>query len=413
MDNGIRISVSKLQQTLLMLFVLAPFLFPTGLQYSSSFAFFFDVILYYWRIAACGTSLLLFFYRSFKKQITLPTVLFFICICSLFFSTIIQHASISSFLSAWGGFFCFYVGAEIFLNKCPVLLCKVMKGWLEIIVIINLITLVVFPGGIPMDRIVYLGADSLYVWFWGFKNSICNLIIPYYAFSMTLNYLMQKKGRFPLLFPSVLSLVTAILSHSTTLLISVIAIIVLLLLKNLKVIRTHINPRNMAVIGVCFSVLIVFFNIQNIFSWLIEGVLGKDLSLSNRTFLWGYALQDISRSPFFGYGVQTSTTFGLTRYALSFSHCHNAILTLLYQGGLISLISYGVFFVYSIFKSESDSVLGYDYGLLLFIQLIIHISGSITGVGLFLILILISNMNKLEMIRANHNSLERVNEKSH
>ena len=77
------------------------------------------------------------------------------------------------------------------------------------------------------------------------------------------------------------------------------------------------------------------------------------------------------------------------------------------------MISYGVFFVYSIFKSESDSVLGYDYGLLLFIQLIIHISGSITGVGLFLILILISNMNKLEMIRANHNSLERVNEKSH
>ena len=67
----------------------------------------------------------------------------------------------------------------------------------------------------------------------------------------------------------------------------------------------------------------------------------------------------------------------------------------------------------SFFKSESDSVLGYDYGLLLFIQLIIHISGSITGVGLFLILILISNMNKLEMIRANHNSLERVNEKSH
>ena len=390
------VSVNSIKYGVMILFILAPFLFPTGLQYSSSFDLLYSKILFFWRIIACVCCILLFFYRSFQKSISIETVLFFILMCTMLFSTFMKDASFVSFFSTWGGFFCFYVGVEYYLDKCPIILCRVMKGWLEIIVIINLITMLLFPGGMPLDKIVYMGPDSLYVWFWGFKNNICNLIIPYFAFAITLNYLLQDKKIISLLFPTVLSIVTAIFSHSTTLLIAVLIISFMLVLRNIKVIRKYINPKNMAIIGIGITVLVVFFNIQNLFSWLIEGVLGKDLSLSNRTLLWTYSLQDISQSPFFGYGVQTSTTFGLVRYAPAYNHCHNAILTLLYQGGLVSLIAYGVFFFYSIFKSKTKSDLDYYYGMLLFVQLIFHISGSINGVGLFLILNLINNRKKIE-----------------
>ena len=142
------------------------------------------------------------------------------------------------------------------------------------------------------------------------------------------------------------------------------------------------------------------FNIQDLFGWFIEGILGKDLSLTNRTTLWGYALEDISHSLFFGYGVQDGLTFGLLRFSNSYSHCHNAISTLLYQGGLLSLITYAVFFVYIVFYKEksSNSLIEYELGILLLAQMLFHISGSISGSGFFSLLLLISKKEQIQSV---------------
>ena len=89
----------------------------------------------------------------------------------------------------------------------------------------------------------------------------------------------------------------------------------------------------------------VIFRLQNIFSFLIVNILKKDLTFSNRTYIWDYIINYIKSKPIFGYGIQESSI----RYNISnvyqAYHAHNLILELLYRGGFVLLIIF-VYMVY-------------------------------------------------------------------
>ena len=403
-----RVYIYSFKQKLFIVFLLAPFIFPTGLQYSSQFSFFYSKVLYYWRILDCGLCMSLFFIRLYRNKITRTSLLLFLCILSLLLSTIIKGASFTSFLTTWGGFFCFYVGAETFIKEQPLVFISALEIWLYFVVIVNLITMVLYPNGMPLDRLVIINQDSKYTWFWGFKNTICNLLIPFLTFVFTNSYISGKRMLCKRnLIAMLLSLITGLLSNSGTLGIVIILFVIFVFLYRFKIVRSVVNPKTMAVAGVVISVLIVFFNIQYLFSWLIVGVLGKDITLTQRTIIWMQAIADIRQSPLWGYGVQSSTTFGLLRFSNSSNHCHNAILTLAYQGGILAVVTYGVFFFYSLYSNKSSMDLkkvysnnesnSYDYllGVILLLQMIIHITGSISGVCTFILLLIISSSDRI------------------
>ena len=90
---------------------------------------------------------------------------------------------------------------------------------------------------------------------------------------------------------------------------------------------------------------LVFFRIQTRFSFLIENILGKSLTLTHRTDLWDVAIRSFDNHYLFGHGLQqTGNLFTISgqyesgqNYTLTQSS-HNFILQTIYTGGILSLV---------------------------------------------------------------------------
>ncbi len=83
-----------------------------------------------------------------------------------------------------------------------------------------------------------------------------------------------------------------------------------------------------------FFVLIVWLRRQDLFEFLIVGVLGKSMTLTRRTQIWDIALGEIVKRPLFGTGLQFDAyNFALFRV----NHVHNVVMELLYEGGFVAL----------------------------------------------------------------------------
>ena len=98
--------------------------------------------------------------------------------------------------------------------------------------------------------------------------------------------------------------------------------------------------------GYCVSwILIVIVRIQNIFAWLIVGILHKNLTLTNRTVIWDNALGSIKERPLFGYGVQNTVNLFYTYIVRqgkptvnTWFSAHNQVVQTLYESGIVSMI---------------------------------------------------------------------------
>lgn len=96
----------------------------------------------------------------------------------------------------------------------------------------------------------------------------------------------------------------------------------------------------------CISwILIVIVRVQNVFAWLIVGILHKNLTLTNRTVIWDNALGSIKKRPLFGYGVQNTVNlfytyiFRIGKPAVnSWFSAHNQVIQTLYESGIVSMI---------------------------------------------------------------------------
>ena len=91
---------------------------------------------------------------------------------------------------------------------------------------------------------------------------------------------------------------------------------------------------------------IVFFNMQNMFSWLIEDILGKSLTLTGRIGIWRSVLDNMDGYYLFGHGVGASIPF-IYEFGEPVTYEHNQLLNLLFSGGVIGLL----FFLFILFAA--------------------------------------------------------------
>lgn len=69
----------------------------------------------------------------------------------------------------------------------------------------------------------------------------------------------------------------------------------------------------------------------------IADLLGKDASFSGREGIWAKSIESILEHPIFGAGVSSSAA---TAVVLGQSHCHNIVLQLLFNGGIVTFLCY-------------------------------------------------------------------------
>ena len=137
-------------------------------------------------------------------------------------------------------------------------------------------------------------------------------------------------------------------------------LLVLLFLKD-----RHIKLLNIyfaIIICLVLNVLIVHLRILDSLDWFFTGIFGKTTSLSGRTEIWDNAFGIIFSKPIFGHGMAVDGNFipwvwgGIGEVKLW--QAHNQWLQLLYDGGIVCVISFIAiaFISYSQIKCNKQAV---------------------------------------------------------
>ncbi len=99
--------------------------------------------------------------------------------------------------------------------------------------------------------------------------------------------------------------------------------------------------------------IIVLFHMQEKFSFLIVGILKKDITFSQRVRIWNNALNAVLKSPWIGYGaMNTSRAVSILGYGVNHAHCYYLNTALYY--GIIGL-GLGLYTIYYAFSGQAKN----------------------------------------------------------
>lgn len=203
----------------------------------------------------------------------------------------------------------------------------------EIVIYINLITEILYP------QTLYITNDTLFVatkcWFLGYYNNHSRYFVPAVLFALLYQKETRKKLRSCLLLIAIIC--SALLVWSGGVLMSLGSMILVWLFKN----RTRLfNYYTYWLLHIIFFVGIIWFKFQNLFEWFLQDILHKWNSLLLRMALWENFLALIMKHPILGYGMQDNIYREKQVGFFWGMHCHNMLLEVLYQGGIIYFLWY-------------------------------------------------------------------------
>lgn len=263
---------------------------------------------------------------------------------------------LSSFINNNGNAFSLIFKSALMISFCSVVedsiinedYCIVKYSYflLYIYSIINIYTMFAYPNGMWVSPLT----KYWQMWFLGYDNNHIIILLPLIVFGYIYN--MKKHGKLNIYFYFMLFIVnfTVIKSWSATSIVGIMLIDIFIMYSK------NINIKNIVKLFKLYVILfflIILFRFQNIFSYLIVDILKKDLTFSNRTYIWDYIIKFITKKPLLGYGIQNSNIrFNISRSYKSF-HAHNIFLETIYRGGIILLIVF-LIMIYFVIKKLKE-----------------------------------------------------------
>lgn len=213
----------------------------------------------------------------------------------------------------------------------PMNLLRPLKLLMSFYVIINFITIVMFPDGMYSMAVSGIStASNNKLWFLGYKNSQIRFILPTVCFSMICDIVKYSKIRRSTYFLLFLSVLSIVLTRSATALLSIIMFVFFFIMYKKRI---NVKPVWFIWLNVIFFVGVIILRFHKIFSFFIVDIMGKDITLSARTRIWDVALLQVISNPALG-----SSSFVCELAAwYKVTHPHNFILYILIKGGIVGL----------------------------------------------------------------------------
>lgn len=328
----------------------------------------------------------IYFIFIFKK-VYFVNIIIFCFLTVLIISTIINNGDIHSILLQSISIFSLSLFVTIYAKDNYINLLLAIKKLFFVYIIINLLTLVIFPNGFYKS-----GTVLTENWFLGNKNLFVMFFLPY-IFAVFRLYEMKYFNKLHLTdFIGILSIIfsTFIAASATTL----VAIFVILFSYFIfKKIRIH-SSFLLVFVLFCFYIIVIL-NATQVFAFIIENILGKTLTLTNRTYIWKDALRWFSTSKFIGVGLQTASVS--KEHLFNFAHCHCTYLHYLLIGGILGFSLFLIFLISVSFKIKKNNYIEKAFFLAC---LLIWISDVYSRVELFImILTIISIINSKKYIK--------------
>lgn len=256
---------------------------------------------------------------------------------SLFFSTVINSGNYWKLAVNCGTVIGFCMITELALKKSSRLYFKTILDIYIPLSVINLLAIIIFPDGIAKDD--YYG-NIFYVI--GIRNGLPPVLIPLLIYGFLYSSMIGKKITGAMLFFTVVVSASIFITWSATGVAGLFMFLFFAFFIYRKNIAGVFNSLSLSVLYLALYLGIIVFRLQSAFAFIIEDLLHKNITFTGRTDIWDIAIMLIKRSPVLGYGVYEGHGLIFTRG--HFYYAHNAVLEVLLQGGVISLIFYAAIF---------------------------------------------------------------------
>lgn len=344
--------------TIKKLFMLLPFLEPLFFYNFSVI----DNIYFIWKLVVIVLILLYILLSHNLFKLSPIVYIFFLYRLILTISTYINHGNVAyaftSSIIMLFGIISLDLSIKVDCNKTITLLSNIFL----IYMIINCISY-------PIINHFTISNDSV-SYFLGIRTRFTDVCVPAIILSLVSDQINYNRIGRKSIISIILGAINILMAWVGTGVIGIALIIIFLLLKNKKSIFNFMHSTKALIFSLFINIGIVFFKIQNLFSFIIVGILHKSLTLSSRVYVWDLAIRKISRKPILGYGLNESGTFiNLWGYELQ---TLNQILQLLAEGGIIALIIFLIliYICYKVIKKNRTKDLNTFY-LFLFIFVMI------------------------------------------
>lgn len=236
------------------------------------------------------------------------------------------------------------------ISRSDILLSALMLH-VELFTYINFIVILLFPDGLYVSSSLAYG--SLGMWFLGYNNAFIFWLFPALLIAWIYGENTNKKIRSVVLTACVF--ITQFYHGSATGKVAVVVFMIIILTPYIRKILTPIR----SIIGVVVLLaLIVFFRITDFLKIIVVDLLNKDLTFTNRLFIWDNAINAISKKVITGYGILDSTTIvnmlgysetGNTWTGATHSHCN--YLQIAFEGGLVAVSLFVIIYIMIIRKN--------------------------------------------------------------
>lgn len=234
---------------------------------------------------------------------------------------------------------------------------------------INSLMIVFTPNG-------FIHINGLSYYLLGIRTDFLKFFFPF-ALVGGLNYIyFKKKIRTIILFA--LAIFNFIELDVSTSIVSILVLGMLIVFR--KRLSKFVNVKTGVLVATIMNIAFIFLNAINSFSWFIVGVLGKDLTLSHRVYIWQEAIRRIldSRMGFiFGHGIVNGGSF--VRFGMYGGSAnwpaHNQFLQWLFEYGLIGTIGILAWLI-SLDKDNDDQNDSYYCRAIIMTMLIASISAG-------------------------------------
>lgn len=259
-----------------------------------------------------------------------------------------------------------------------------------IIVLINFYTIIKYPNG--------LYADTVYTnnWFLKYDNFHIFFYFPTIALLIINN--KNKNKKYNLFDKLVIIAITYSVYYcfsANTVVAYTLFIIYILFKKQIDKIKKF-NSKNYFIVFLGIFLGIVILRMQNLFSWLIVDILGKNLTFTSRTLIWDRILELIKNKPIIGYGVETNIIMSMKLGNPHYTHAHNTILDVIYKGGFVSIIPFIMLLIIPIkelYNNKENSLSKTLSFIMLCILTMMNFEAREDKIGLYIILIICFNIS--------------------
>nr|WP_288858858.1 O-antigen ligase family protein [uncultured Faecalicatena sp.] len=273
-----------------------------------------------------------------------------------------------------------------FYFKEPKKIESVLHIWsilMLFVVAIDLLTEIKYPNGLYSTNLY-----SLY-WFLGYKTERAVYTFPLMVISTFLSIKKSGKIGFKTVCVYVLILADSFMSQGMTIFIAFLIVAFLIIAldhmykDNLfiqKCIQTILNYKLVLLIYTIVTILVVAVENSQLVA-VISAYFNKSAGISNRNVIWMHLIQALNQSPLIGLGYKTTKEYTLIGGFVYATNAHNAILTLMINGGIFAIIIYLFLHIKVLKKIENKIIL--CLSIFVYTNLLIGVTSAILVISSF------------------------------